>query len=65
MDRTHHDSSVYLQSEEEVAGLREYMEDEAFKELNEGWDVDFLMDPWDYGHFLGWDARAQCAGGRV
>ena len=50
------DSLVALfgdEADEFVAGLP----DRARRDLKAGWDVVILMDPWEWGHLVGYDAH--------
>lgn len=52
------DSLVYLQNEEEVETfLDEYVPPAKHRDLRQGWDVTVRIDPWIFGHFVGWDAH--------
>lgn len=50
----HKDGSVYFQGDwelpETIRGNRQ------FTELMKGWNITIQVDPWEYGHWLGWDA---------
>jgi hypothetical protein len=32
-------------------------ENRQYSELVKGWDITILVDPWEFGHWLGWDAH--------
>jgi len=52
------DPSVLLQYEDCVEQfVGSYVPRRKRRDLREGWAVRFLIDPWDFGHHLGYDAH--------
>lgn len=49
-------ASVYLQGDR-IYDIQEYMPPAKWRDLDQGWTVSFKMDPWVYGHLLGYDAH--------
>lgn len=51
------DGDVYIQEDYNVeAFLEENLSPSQQKDIRSGWSVTIRMDPWVYGHHLGWDA---------
>lgn len=49
-------SSVFFQSDEDLPeSIRN--NPRAMRMLRGGWNATVLVDPWEYGHWLGWDAH--------
>jgi len=49
---------AFLQREDDIDLLFErYIPRRKHGDARKGWPVRFRMDPWDYGHFLGFDAH--------
>ncbi len=49
---------AFLQREDDIELLFErYIPRRKHADARKGWPVRFRMDPWDYGHFLGFDAH--------
>jgi hypothetical protein len=52
---------------QEGMGASEFMEDMTAsqrKDLEAGWSVTYRLDPWIFGHYLGWDAHTVAECGR-
>lgn len=50
-----HDYSAFFQGgTDDLAGE---IPSRQLKDLANGWDVTCLVDPWTFGHWLGWDAH--------
>jgi hypothetical protein len=51
----HADGSAFFQNEwgvpETITSHRNW------KDCLDGWDFTMLVDPWEFGHWLGWDAH--------
>jgi hypothetical protein len=54
----HYGCTAYIQNSWEVDSfIAEYVPPSKRRDLHEGWDATFLMDPWIFGHMLGYDAH--------
>jgi hypothetical protein len=53
------DGSVYLQTSQEIEDFLEEcrIDNETREMVEKGWPQETEIDPWVYGHFLGWDAH--------
>lgn len=52
------DASVFIQSEHDVdAFIAHDVPSRYKKDLREGWTVTFHVDPWVFGHWLGYDCH--------
>lgn len=52
--------SAYVQS---VEGLEESLSPRQLREVSTGWGVTVIMDPWEVGHFYGYDAHTVAENG--
>jgi len=51
------DDSVFFQTFDQlVENIGEEMGERNIKELSDGWDVTFIVDPWVVGNWYGYDA---------
>jgi hypothetical protein len=50
---------VYLQTSQEIEDFLEEcrIDNETREMVEKGWPQETEIDPWVYGHFLGWDAH--------
>lgn len=54
----HYDCTAYIQNDWDVDSfIAEYVPPSKRRDLHGGWDATFLMDPWIFGHVLGYDAH--------
>lgn len=52
----HADGTALIQSEEDAQLFVEtHLSEGQQRDLRDGWDVTIDMDPWDYGHLVGYD----------
>jgi hypothetical protein len=50
------DGTAFIQQDTEVDSfIDEYVPARKRRDLREGWDVTITMDPWTFGHFVGYD----------
>ena len=53
---------VYFQGDYELP--EEVTRNRQYRDLQAGWDITILVDPWEFGHWLGWDAHTITEGKR-
>lgn len=58
-----HLQSFYVQShkglcliQNNIHEMKEHFTASQWRDMEHGWSVIVIMDPWDYGNLLGWDA---------
>ena len=51
----HHDASAFFQGDYELPET--VTQNRQFKALQDGYTITIQIDPWEYGHWLGWDAH--------
>lgn len=53
------DGSAYMQTPQEIEEFlgRCHIDSETREMAEKGWPQNTTIDPWVYGHFLGWDAH--------
>lgn len=51
------DSSVFIQEGGPAEEFLEELRPAKRRDIEAGWDVTFLVDPWIFGHWLGWSAE--------
>jgi len=56
----HYDSSAFFQGEWELPET--ITQNRQYGELRKGWDICILVDPWEFGHWLGYDAHIVAEG---
>ncbi len=50
--------SVLIQREDNIESfMADQLSSAQRGEVREGWGVTILMDPWTFGHYIGWDAH--------
>lgn len=60
----HADGTAFLQSDWDVeAFLTDHLRPAQARDVRRGWTVRVRIDPWLYGHYLGWDAHTVVEGG--
>jgi hypothetical protein len=52
-----HDGAVFLQSQEEIESLRQFMSRHSYNEVVSGISAIYRMDAETYGYLLGYDAH--------
>jgi hypothetical protein len=55
-------SAAYISNPEEI---RDQLSARAWRELDAGWSVIVRLDPWIFGHWLGYDAHLLAESGQV
>lgn len=55
--------SAFFNAGQEVDELQEYFAPGEWKDMEEGWSVTRIMDPWEVGHFYGYDAHVAAEAG--
>lgn len=59
----HADGTVLLQNDADVETfLDEHLTPRQSREVRAGWTVRVRIDPWEFGHYLGWDAHTVAEG---